>query len=432
MATNKSSDHNTQGHYKPEYWDAMKSQLDQEMPIRLVQKPYFKRSMLAMGIGIGLSMGWFIWSNDTPITDDIAINNRVTENITAEQATNPTVDQADAIPEEQNSAEEEFISSQQLAEEDRMVSNEKPKELLGSDENDEQLASSESNITEPSYEPVAENSSTDELELPLSKESQDLSAINVDVQSDWNLSAIELQSMNSRELMDAQQSADKKVSAPNVGDYSNHRNPFALRDVQVFAIGGVNLSNGYSNTENDGSFSADYLLGLGIQKQIGIKTSFRFSAQYMQRSGHELEQTKEIITYFLDRYVTLENIHTEKMQFLHFPIELKYRMGYRHNISSGIFVSYLLNAQGERTIYYEDSQSETELETSKANGYIGGFAPLSYGLSLGYEYSITSYINAGMRYNFGLNDLTLNDEFKNSNFDRINEFQIWIGIRLSE
>ena len=90
----------------------------------------------------------------------------------------------------------------------------------------------------------------------------------------------------------------------------------------------------------------------------------------------------------------------------------------KSSLTTGLQVSYLLNAKGTYQETVSDAFSTVNREAITQNGYQTVFNRLDFGLSLGYEYQITKSLSFGGQAQIGFLDVTDNNIFKNTVTDR--------------
>ncbi len=191
----------------------------------------------------------------------------------------------------------------------------------------------------------------------------------------------------------------------------------------LYAYLGVNYGKSFSDlTENNNSDYFSPIFGIGFEKSLKKdKYALMIELLYMKSINHSFVKTLISKSYFLDEETTIRSLNSYELEYFRMPVIFKYNLN-KHHILAGFYASYLLNT---KSILSENiiSQSVNKNTSNIVTGYRDGFNDFSYGLILGYNYSLSKMFDLGFRFNFSPADLSKNAYYQNSNIDHLSEFQ---------
>lgn len=198
----------------------------------------------------------------------------------------------------------------------------------------------------------------------------------------------------------------------------------------LYAYLGVNYGKSFSNlTENNNSDYFSPIFGIGFEKSLKKdKYALMIELLYMKSINHSFVKTTISKSYFLDEETTIRSLNSYELEYFRMPIIFKYNLN-KHHILAGFYASYLINT---KSILSESiiSQSVNKNTSNIVTAYRDGFNDFSYGLILGYNYSLSKMFDLGFRFNFSPADLSKNAYYQNSDADHLSEFQFNIMWKL--
>lgn len=147
----------------------------------------------------------------------------------------------------------------------------------------------------------------------------------------------------------------------------------------------------------------------GAQYQLGISPSVSFSLGAHYRRIDKLQMvTEDDTTLFSNQ--GREDIHTERtfrsMELISLPLRFHYNWNGRHRLSLGFYLNYVLAQSMEMKETTQTPKSGVRVAQDEITGMHDEFHRWNTGLTAGYHYSITPRLSAGLRFRYGLDDLT--------------------------
>ncbi len=191
----------------------------------------------------------------------------------------------------------------------------------------------------------------------------------------------------------------------------------------LYAYLGVNYGKSFSNlTEKNSSNYFSPIFGIGFEKSLKKdKFALMIELLYMNSINHSFVKTSISKTYFLDEETTIKNLNTYELEFLRIPFIFKYSFK-KHHFLAGVYASYLLNTKSllsESVI----SQYVNKNTSNVVSGYRDGFDEFSYGLILGYNYSLSKMFDLGFRFNYSPANVCKQTYYQNEQANHLSEFQ---------
>jgi len=195
--------------------------------------------------------------------------------------------------------------------------------------------------------------------------------------------------------------------------------------------GGVNASQGLNTTGQSTGFNTNLTVGAGFEHFVSRRVGLLVEAQYVRRSGYELERSSKQIEYFLQPTTTTQYVTTESAQYLHLPITLRYRVKNRHSLIGGGFASAVMEAKNERRKTIDSPEGFEEELIGKRKGYTEGLNPVQFGIVVGYEYQALEFLQLGLRFNHGMNGVTNKEYFDKATSGRgLEEIQLLVRLKV--
>lgn len=198
----------------------------------------------------------------------------------------------------------------------------------------------------------------------------------------------------------------------------------------IYAYLGINYGISFSNVM--GNNMSNYLspvFGIGFEKSLKKdKFALLIELLYLKSYNHSFEKNSISKSYFLDEETIITNLNTYELEYLRLPIIFNYQLN-KHHFITGIYASYLLNSKSILTQKII-SQNVNQSNTSVVNGYRDGFDDFSFGIIIGYNYSLSKMFNLGIRFNYSPADLSKNSYYINSKNDHLTELQFNIMWKL--
>lgn len=166
----------------------------------------------------------------------------------------------------------------------------------------------------------------------------------------------------------------------------------SAQDVRFGVKAGVNLSNFAGDIDNTSS-----RVGFQAGGFAEFKISNKFFIQPELLYSNEGSKIKESESDYL--YKTKLNL-----SYLNIPVLAKYYIIDKLNIEAGPQIGFLLAAKSKWDETYDGEKYSGKDDVKDA------FKSVNFSLNVGAGYDFTDNISAGVRYNFGLSNISDNDE----------------------
>lgn len=147
----------------------------------------------------------------------------------------------------------------------------------------------------------------------------------------------------------------------------------------------------------------------GAQYQFGISSSVSFSLGAHYRRIDKLQiVTEDDTTLFSNQ--GREDIRTERnfrtLQLISVPLKVHYHWKGRHRLSLGLYLNYALAQSMEMKQTTKTPKSSLSVARDEITGMHDEFKRWNTGLTAGYHFYLTPRLTAGLRFRYGLDDLT--------------------------
>ena len=205
-----------------------------------------------------------------------------------------------------------------------------------------------------------------------------------------------------------------KVEENNAGSKAKAPIPLfddkPLRPVMFYLVPGM---SSYKTLCNSPGFNpvSRWAFQFGGAAVIRLSSSLHLWAEvnYIRTNGHSLlsqSRSKDLLFYTWNTLYKLEN---RELQFLRFPLLVKYSYK-KHSVAAGPVFSYLLKTSGELTLA-DSTPLLVNFSHEKADNYLAGFQRFQTGLALEYAFEFYRQYALVFRYSFDLNSLTKTDVY---------------------
>jgi hypothetical protein len=168
---------------------------------------------------------------------------------------------------------------------------------------------------------------------------------------------------------------------------------------------------------------------LGLQYQYQLNQKWQLNAglgySYVNANGLEKQYSKEQYSFGLTTETT--TINTDRLHYIELPVLARYKAFNNISIVGGANVSYLLNTNStiDRTRSTTLGGKQVPSQT-KESLYKKGLSPFDIQLQLGIEYKINNNLHIGLLANSGLFDVSRNNYYNTSVFNRNSRLQLYI------
>ncbi|TDX09484.1 porin family protein [Flavobacterium sp. S87F.05.LMB.W.Kidney.N] len=160
------------------------------------------------------------------------------------------------------------------------------------------------------------------------------------------------------------------------------------QDVKFGLKGGINLSS-FSGDIEDASSKVGFQVGGFAEFKLTDKFSIQPELLYSTQ-GAKFEESE--VNYFYK-----EKINTN---YLNVPVMAKYYVASKFSVEAGPQIGFLLSAKDKwEEMYYGEKNSGTDDAKDDIKS-------VSFGLNVGAGYDFTENVSVGVRYNFGLSNIS--------------------------
>lgn len=158
----------------------------------------------------------------------------------------------------------------------------------------------------------------------------------------------------------------------------------------------------------------------GLNPSLGIEYerngnnpfySWSIGLNYFEVSKVPLQLSRSETSLGYGYESTITTVNTDHMHFLSLPVMVSHRFKDRFQLGAGLGVSYLVTASNTVTQTRETNFTSELLSSEKSNGYVQGFQSINYFSLIESRYWINPSFSVGAKYQYGLSDISINDEF---------------------
>lgn len=129
-----------------------------------------------------------------------------------------------------------------------------------------------------------------------------------------------------------------------------------------------------------------------------------FNVGRMDRSMSTFVEVADVIAH-----TTTTQVHTERLHYASLPVSLGLRFGQGHQLTWTAGLSCLLQASQRVEISQDNTFTRNLVESRPDKGYLDGFRTWNTYVAMGYSYNLSHRLAAGVRFQYGLNDITRDD-----------------------
>ncbi len=170
----------------------------------------------------------------------------------------------------------------------------------------------------------------------------------------------------------------------------------------------------------------------GIQPSMGLqyernglnKFSWKVGINYAVISDLPITLERATISYGYGVRREITSIKTDQLHLLSLPVQVSFRIHKRMQFTGGVGMSYLLTANNTLVKTKENYQASQLVSTEQAHGYIQGFKRTTFYTLLGANYWFTEKNSLGFNYQFGMSDISIDDEIRETIDDKNSKFEI--------
>lgn len=129
-----------------------------------------------------------------------------------------------------------------------------------------------------------------------------------------------------------------------------------------------------------------------------------FNVGRMDRSMSTFVEVADVVAH-----TTTTQVHTEHLHYASLPVSLGLRFGQGHQLTWTAGLSCLLQASQRVEVLQDNTFTRNLVESRPDKGYLDGFRTWNTYVAMGYSYNLSYRLAAGVRFQYGLNDITRDD-----------------------
>lgn len=177
---------------------------------------------------------------------------------------------------------------------------------------------------------------------------------------------------------------------------------------------GVNSYNG---------LSANIHGGIRYMRFVSPSMAVSVGATYAQLH-QDLNRTYQDIDYTFGQQIQETQIQTKRIDYIELPVAVHYAINSKHLINLGCIPAYAIHSRDLVTLSSGESSSNN-------NGtYLDAINRFDLQLQAGYSFRVNETWMVSANYQFGLMDISNNNVFKTTNFDRNQGLRLTLGYKL--
>ena len=197
---------------------------------------------------------------------------------------------------------------------------------------------------------------------------------------------------------------------------------------RIWAFAGSSLVTDFSSPLRD--IRIDPMAGLRLEYNFNKRIFVDGALEYFAISNVRRPYSQTSIAYDLNYQRTVTTVETHQLHYVSMPLHLGYRLAQRHQISFGLGMSYMITGINEIFQYKQTPTTNTLINRYDDTGFVSGFKDFPFHSELGYAYKLGRNKSIRIVYQFGLTDITRNDYFSSTSFDRNSRLMIDLSIKL--
>ena len=219
--------------------------------------------------------------------------------------------------------------------------------------------------------------------------------------------------------------ATEELQAPNA--LKSDRN-WTEPTWRLWTFVGSSLVTDFSSPLRD--IRIDPMAGLRLEYNFNKRIFVDGGLEYFAISNVRRPYSQTSIAYDLNYQRTITTVETHQLHYISMPLHVGYRIARRHQVSIGFGLSYMITGTNEIFQYKQTPTSNTLINHYDDKGFVAGFKDFPIHTELGYAFKLGRNKSIRCAYQFGLTDITKNDYFSSSSFDRNSRLLIDLSIKL--
>jgi hypothetical protein len=194
---------------------------------------------------------------------------------------------------------------------------------------------------------------------------------------------------------------------------------------------GVAGSNTFEGNNPNTGMSSSPVIGLRYALMLQQRWTINANILYQHRAGTNQSLVYESYEYNFGMDTVTNYLTPSRLHYLELPVYASYQIGRNHKVSLGAYASWLVTTNSYKDVYINSAMNTQEHFESQEYGMVEALRQWDYGVMLGYEFRLHENLQAGLRFQYGIPDLTKEGYFPTEQKDRIMWIKLVLEYRLS-
>ena len=194
---------------------------------------------------------------------------------------------------------------------------------------------------------------------------------------------------------------------------------------------GVAGSNSFEGNNPNTGMSSSPVIGLRYALMLQQRWTINANILYQHRAGTNQSLVYESYEYNFGMDTVTNYLTPSRLHYLELPVYASYQIGRHHKVSLGAYASWLVTTNSYKDVYINSAMNTQEHYESQEYGMVEALRQWDYGVMVGYEFRLHENLQAGLRFQYGIPDLTKEGYFPTEQKDRIMWIKLVLEYRLS-
>lgn len=194
---------------------------------------------------------------------------------------------------------------------------------------------------------------------------------------------------------------------------------------------GVAGSNTFEGNNPNSGMSSSPVIGLRYALMLQQRWTINANILYQHRAGTNQSLVYKSYEYNFGMDTVTNYLTPTRLHYLELPVYASYQIGRNHKVSIGAYASWLMTTNSYKDVYINSAMNTQEHFESQEYGMVEALRQWDYGVMVGYEFRLHENLQAGLRFQYGIPDLTKEGYFPTEQKDRIMWIKLVLEYRLS-
>lgn len=194
---------------------------------------------------------------------------------------------------------------------------------------------------------------------------------------------------------------------------------------------GVAGSNSFEGYNPNTGMSSSPVIGLRYALMLQQRWTINANILYQHRAGTNQSLVYESYEYNFGMDTVTNYLTPTRLHYLELPVYASYQIGRNHKVSLGAYASWLMTTNSYKDVYVNSAMNTQEHYETQEYGMVDALRQWDYGIMAGYEFRLHENLQAGLRFQYGIPDLTKEGYFPTEQKDRIMWIKLVLEYRLS-